>query len=165
MHHEHGDGQAPWMPECRNANKKFSPASLVFRQFITLSPASAFRHRGQSGTASHGLVRQCPAMAICSYTCTRTATFSMRQNCVLFIRTNYVLIKTFMIGRYKCYFVKAKLFVSLKTVLDIFKSSCRNTFFLPQRTVLIYTQNVKPTETKMIYLVLKILILYNSVAA
>jgi hypothetical protein len=43
--------------ECRNADKKFSPASLVFRSFITLSPASAFRHRGQSGTASHGLVR------------------------------------------------------------------------------------------------------------
>ncbi len=88
MHHRHGDGQAPWMPECwnagmlecwnagmsecwhagmlecQNADKKFSPASLVFRQFITLSPASAFRHRGQSDTASHGLVRQCPAIYI-----------------------------------------------------------------------------------------------------
>ncbi len=31
MHHRHGDGQAPWMSECRNAEKKFSPASLVFR--------------------------------------------------------------------------------------------------------------------------------------
>ncbi len=41
---------------CRNADKKFIPPSLVFRQFITLSPASAFRHRGQSGTASHGFV-------------------------------------------------------------------------------------------------------------
>jgi hypothetical protein len=30
MHQGHGDGQAPWMPECRNADKKFSPASLVF---------------------------------------------------------------------------------------------------------------------------------------
>jgi hypothetical protein len=57
MHHGHGDGQAPWMPECRNADKKFSPASLVFRYFVTLSPASVFRHRSQSGTASHGLVR------------------------------------------------------------------------------------------------------------
>jgi hypothetical protein len=42
---------------CRNANKKFSPASLVFRQFTTLSLASAFQYRGQSGTASHGLIR------------------------------------------------------------------------------------------------------------
>jgi hypothetical protein len=57
MHHGHGDGQAPWMPECRNVDKKFSAASLVFRSFTTLSPASAFRHRGQSGTASNGLVR------------------------------------------------------------------------------------------------------------
>jgi hypothetical protein len=40
----HGDGQASWMPECQNADKKFSPAS-------------AFWHRGQSGTVSHGLVR------------------------------------------------------------------------------------------------------------
>ncbi len=47
---------------CRNADKKFSPASLVFRQFLTLGPASAFRHHGQSSTASHGLVRQRPAM-------------------------------------------------------------------------------------------------------
>jgi hypothetical protein len=31
IHHEHGDGQAPWMRECRNADEKFSPASLVFR--------------------------------------------------------------------------------------------------------------------------------------
>jgi hypothetical protein len=53
MRHEHGDGQAPWM---RNAGKMFSPASLVFRQFITLSLASAFRHHGQSSTASLGLV-------------------------------------------------------------------------------------------------------------
>jgi hypothetical protein len=25
-------------------------------------PASAFRHQGQSGTAGHGLVRQCPTL-------------------------------------------------------------------------------------------------------
>ncbi len=50
------------MHGCRNANKKFSPASLVFRQFTTLSPAPAFQHYGQSGTASHRPVRQCPAM-------------------------------------------------------------------------------------------------------
>jgi hypothetical protein len=59
---QHGHGQTMDMEMdkhhgCRNADKKFSPASLVFRWFITLSPASAFRHRGQSGTASHGLVR------------------------------------------------------------------------------------------------------------
>ncbi len=59
MHHGHGDGQVPWEPD---ANRKVSSASLVFSQFTTLSPASAFRHRGQSGTASHGLVRQCPVM-------------------------------------------------------------------------------------------------------
>ncbi len=32
-------------------------------QFSMLSPASAFQHRGQSSTASHGLVRQCPTMS------------------------------------------------------------------------------------------------------
>jgi hypothetical protein len=41
----------------RNADNKLSMASLVFRYFTTLSSASACRHRGQSGTASHRLVR------------------------------------------------------------------------------------------------------------
>jgi hypothetical protein len=58
---QHGPGQCTCMdarmPECRNADEKLSPASLVFRLIILLSPASAFRHHGQSGTASHGLVR------------------------------------------------------------------------------------------------------------
>ncbi len=45
------------MHGCWNANKMFSPALLVFCLFSMLSPASAFRHRGQSGTTSHGLVR------------------------------------------------------------------------------------------------------------
>ncbi len=61
MHHGHGGAQAPQM---RNADKKFSPALLVFRQFTALSPALAFRHRVQSGTASHGLARYCPATAV-----------------------------------------------------------------------------------------------------
>jgi hypothetical protein len=30
MHREHGDVQAPLMPECWNADKKCSPASLLF---------------------------------------------------------------------------------------------------------------------------------------
>ncbi len=59
---QHGLVNTAWiwtmgMHGCRNADKKLSPASLVFRWFTTLSPASAFRHHGQSGTASHGLVR------------------------------------------------------------------------------------------------------------
>jgi hypothetical protein len=56
MQHGSDNGHA-WMPECRNADKQLSPASLVFRKFTMLSPASAFQHHGQSGTASHGLVR------------------------------------------------------------------------------------------------------------
>jgi hypothetical protein len=51
------------MPECRNTRKKVSPASLVLPLVRRVSPASAFRHRPQSGTAGHGLIRQCPAMA------------------------------------------------------------------------------------------------------
>ncbi len=45
--------------ECwnHNADNKFSPASLVLCQFTTQSPASVFRHHGQSDSASHGLVR------------------------------------------------------------------------------------------------------------
>ncbi len=46
--------------ECRNADKKFSPALLVFHKFATLSPASAFRHSDimvNPVPASHGLVR------------------------------------------------------------------------------------------------------------
>jgi hypothetical protein len=50
------------MPECRNTGKKVSPASLVLPLVRQVSPASAFRHQPQSGTAGHGLIRQCPAM-------------------------------------------------------------------------------------------------------
>jgi hypothetical protein len=39
------------MPEYRNAGKKVSPASV-------------FRHQGQSGTAGYGLVWHCPAMLL-----------------------------------------------------------------------------------------------------
>ncbi len=76
MQHGHGHGHAAWtrscstalvmqhvsgqwtcmdagMPEC---DKEFSPASLFFPLFTTLSLALAFRHRGQSGTAGHGPV-------------------------------------------------------------------------------------------------------------
>jgi hypothetical protein len=64
---QHGFGNAAWiwtmdMHGCRNADQKVCPAPLVFRKFTTLSQALAFRRRGQSGTASHGLVRLCPAM-------------------------------------------------------------------------------------------------------
>jgi hypothetical protein len=45
------------MPECRNAAKKVSLASLVLPLVHFFSPASAFQHRHQSGTAGHGLVR------------------------------------------------------------------------------------------------------------
>jgi hypothetical protein len=45
------------MPEYRNAGKKVSPASLVLPLVRLVSPTSAFRHRRQSGTAGHGLVR------------------------------------------------------------------------------------------------------------
>jgi hypothetical protein len=48
------------MPECR---RNVIPASLVLPLVRNISPASAFRHRRQSGTAGHGQVRQCPAMA------------------------------------------------------------------------------------------------------
>jgi hypothetical protein len=45
------------MPEYRNAGEKFSPASLVLPLVRRAISASAFRHRFQSGTADHGLVR------------------------------------------------------------------------------------------------------------
>jgi hypothetical protein len=45
------------MPECRNTGKNVSPASLVLPLVRRLSTASAFRHRPQSGTADHGLIR------------------------------------------------------------------------------------------------------------
>jgi hypothetical protein len=45
------------MPECRNTGKKVSPASLVLPLVRCVSPTSAFRHRPQSGTAGHGLIR------------------------------------------------------------------------------------------------------------
>jgi hypothetical protein len=45
------------MPEYRNDAEKFSPASLVLPLLRCVSPASAFRHLPQSGTAGHGLFR------------------------------------------------------------------------------------------------------------
>jgi hypothetical protein len=45
------------MPEYRNAGEMASPASLVLPLILRASPASAFRHQCQSGTADHGLVR------------------------------------------------------------------------------------------------------------
>jgi hypothetical protein len=51
------DSAHAWMHGCRNADEKLSLALLVFRQFILLSPALAFRHHGQSSTAGHGLIR------------------------------------------------------------------------------------------------------------
>jgi hypothetical protein len=50
------------MSECRNTGEKASPASLVLPLARRVSPASVFRYRLQSGTAGHGLIRQCPAM-------------------------------------------------------------------------------------------------------
>jgi hypothetical protein len=57
---QHGLVHAAWIwtmdiHGCLNADKKLSPASLVFRQLSNLSPASVFRHRGQSGTATPSL--------------------------------------------------------------------------------------------------------------
>jgi hypothetical protein len=54
---QHRFGHAAWiwimdMLGCWNADKKLSLALLVFRYFTMLR--SAFRHHGQSGTASHG---------------------------------------------------------------------------------------------------------------
>ncbi len=66
MQHGHGYTARLWscsmdlamnVHGCRSADKQLSPASLVFRYFTMLSPASAFRHHGQSRTASHRLVR------------------------------------------------------------------------------------------------------------
>jgi hypothetical protein len=52
----HGPGQGhAWMHGCRNAETKLCPASLVSASCN--SPASAFRHHGQSSTADHGLIR------------------------------------------------------------------------------------------------------------
>jgi hypothetical protein len=45
------------MPECRNTGENVSPASLVLPLVLGISPASAFRHQLQFGTAGHGLVR------------------------------------------------------------------------------------------------------------
>ncbi len=50
------------MPECWNAGVTVSPATAFSALVNFLSPASAFRHQGQSGTADHGLVRHCPAV-------------------------------------------------------------------------------------------------------
>ncbi len=44
------------MLECRNSGKCLSGIS-IFTVVNWVCPASAFRHQGQSGTASHGLVR------------------------------------------------------------------------------------------------------------
>jgi hypothetical protein len=48
------------MPEYR---RKVSSASLVLPLVRRIIPPSAFRHRSQSGTTGHGLIRKCPAMA------------------------------------------------------------------------------------------------------
>jgi hypothetical protein len=61
MDTQHGFGHVAWtwtvdIHGRRNEDKKLSPASLVFRWFTTLNPASAFRDNGQSGTAGHGLI-------------------------------------------------------------------------------------------------------------
>ena len=50
------------MPECRNTGEKVSPASAFLPVVKKVNPTSTFPHHGQSGTASHGLVRQCPAL-------------------------------------------------------------------------------------------------------
>jgi hypothetical protein len=44
--------------ECK---EKVSPASAFLP---VVSPASAFRNQGQSGTDGHGLVRHCPALVV-----------------------------------------------------------------------------------------------------
>ncbi len=49
------------IPERR---RKVSPTSACLPEVTFFSPASAFRHKNQSGTAGHGLVRHCPAMCI-----------------------------------------------------------------------------------------------------
>ncbi len=77
------------MHGCRNADKKFSPASLVFRQFTTLSPASAFRHHGQSGTASHGPVHQCPAM---DWRSKETETYKCASRAAYLIQLSRILL-------------------------------------------------------------------------
>ncbi len=46
------------MLECQ---EKVSPASAFL---LVVSPASAFRYQGQSGTDGHGLVRHCPALLV-----------------------------------------------------------------------------------------------------
>ncbi len=51
--------------QCRNAEKKF--VRWAFLPAVTcVSPASAFRHKDQSGTAGSGLVWHCPAMYFCT---------------------------------------------------------------------------------------------------
>jgi hypothetical protein len=57
--HFHDVNRNAGIPECR---RNVSPASLVLPLVRCISPASAFRHRRQSGTDGHGLIRQCPAM-------------------------------------------------------------------------------------------------------
>jgi hypothetical protein len=47
----------------RNVMEKGSPVSAILPIFNCLSPALAFRHQGQSGTAGHGLVQR---MKICN---------------------------------------------------------------------------------------------------
>jgi hypothetical protein len=49
------------LPECRSAGKKVSAASAFLPLVNCLSPASAFRHQGKSGTSGQGLCRQSPA--------------------------------------------------------------------------------------------------------
>jgi hypothetical protein len=48
-----------------------------------LSPASAFRHQGHSGTAGHGLVRHCPAMFLQRYVDIQMIQYSTSAHCTL----------------------------------------------------------------------------------
>jgi hypothetical protein len=64
-----------WMPNSQNLYEWGNEYTLhvhvhtrllmVFWPVVScVSPASAFRHRGQSGTTGHGLVRHCPAKSV-----------------------------------------------------------------------------------------------------
>jgi hypothetical protein len=55
-----------FISKCRNTGKRVCPASPFLRLINFVSQASAFRHKGQSGTAGHGSVRHCPAMLLFS---------------------------------------------------------------------------------------------------
>jgi hypothetical protein len=50
------------MQEWPNIGKKVSPALAFMPAVSCVNLASAFRQQGQSGTAGHGLVRNCTAL-------------------------------------------------------------------------------------------------------